>query len=141
MAWIPDSELGTHEARAALPDSYSRADCVFNISRSSLLVASLASGNWDALREALHDKLHQPFRASLIRGYNEVVQTAIEAGALGATLSGAGSTVLIWLHPTDGNAYEIQSAIENAAARSNASGQVHTLEVDTQGACIENQMV
>src|SRR6201992_3640651 len=59
---IPDSSLATKEARALLPDSYSRADAVFNVQRSSLLVAAFAQGRLELLRTAMQDRMHQPYR-------------------------------------------------------------------------------
>lgn len=91
---IPDFELSTAEARSVLPHSYSRADAVFNISRMGLLIRGLAANNSKWLETALNDKIHQPYRQELIEGYSEVKQAAIEAGAYGMVISGAGPTLL-----------------------------------------------
>jgi len=97
--FIPTMELTTHHARAVLPSNLSLGDAVFNLSRSSLLVAALASGELDVLPEALLDRLHQNQRAALIPGFAELIAWAPGAGAYGATLSGAGPTILYWLPP------------------------------------------
>jgi len=139
LIWIPDGELATQKARAALPDSFSRADAVFNISRTALLLAALQSGDWNALRESLHDRVHQPFRAPLIRGYNEVVAAAHMAGALGATLSGAGSSVLIWLPPDDPSTrMNVQNAVAQASDDASVSAQIRSLDVDLDGCVVDD---
>jgi homoserine kinase len=90
---VPAFELKTSEARAALPAQYSRADMVYNLSRSALWVAAVASGNLQWLREACRDTLHQPYRAPLVPGLSDALEGALEAGALAAFLSGAGPSV------------------------------------------------
>ena len=91
---IPNFELSTREARSVLPAQYSREDAIFNISRMGLLIEALKTNNSEWLHTALADKLHQPYRLKLIRGYDEVRQAAIEAGAYGMVISGAGPTLL-----------------------------------------------
>ncbi|MFS0727378.1 homoserine kinase [Paenibacillus sp. 1P07SE] len=91
---IPDFQLSTDKARHALPESYSKQDAVYNVGRSSLLVAALASGNLGVIRHAMKDRLHQPYRAALIPGMERILAEATEHGALGAALSGAGPTML-----------------------------------------------
>lgn len=131
--WIPDEHLPTKAARAVVPTHLSREDAVFNISRAALLVAALTRGQWDALRVALDDRIHQNQRAPLIRGYEEITRAAVEAGAIGATLSGAGSTILLWCESSS-----TRSAIENTVRDVTQSGDFHGrllwLEVDEQGA-------
>ncbi|EXX85554.1 serine kinase [Paenibacillus darwinianus] len=91
---IPDFQLSTEKARHALPDRFPMADVVFNVSRSSLLVAALATGNHGMIRTAMQDRMHQPYRAALIPGMAGILDGAAERGALGAALSGAGPTLL-----------------------------------------------
>lgn len=92
---VPDFALPTAKARAALPECYNRADTVFNLQRTALLVAALATGNQRALSAALDDALHQPYRASLVPGLKEIL--ALRApGLLGCVLSGAGPSVLVF---------------------------------------------
>lgn len=89
----PDFELATSKARAALPDTYSRADAVFNIQRSALLIAGLLTGTTAAFPAALQDRIHQPYRAKLIPGLEEILKLRAP-GLLGCCLSGAGPSVL-----------------------------------------------
>lgn len=134
--WIPDEPLPTKRAREVVPIQLSRADAVFNISRSSLLVAAFASGDEDALRESLHDKIHQTQRAPLVRGYHEITKTAIENGAFGATLSGAGSTILIWSPDTSSTRNCIETAVVNLTETNDFSGRFLWLDVDESGATL-----
>ena len=90
---VPNFQLPTKEARAVLPDSYSKADAVFNIQRSALLIAALATGDRNAFPTALEDRLHQPFRAALVPGLSEILRLRAP-GLLGCALSGAGPAVL-----------------------------------------------
>jgi homoserine kinase len=92
---VPNFALPTREARAVLPDSYSRADATFNIQRVALLTAALATGDASVFPTALDDRLHQPFRAQLVPGLAEILRLRAP-GLLGCTLSGAGPGVLVF---------------------------------------------
>ena len=92
---VPDFVLPTVEARSVLPDSYSREDAIFNVQRSALLIAALATGSDDAFPAALEDRLHQPYRSRLVPGLVEIVQLRAR-GLLGCALSGAGPSVLVF---------------------------------------------
>jgi homoserine kinase len=92
---VPDFVLLTEEARHVLPESYSRQDAIFNIQRASLLIAALATGTTAAFPAALEDRIHQPYRASLVPGLDEILKLRAP-GLLGCTLSGAGPSVLIF---------------------------------------------
>jgi homoserine kinase len=98
---VPDRAVRTAKARAALPPEVPMADAVFNVARSSLLVLGLARGDLDLVARGLDDRLHQPRRASLYPRSMELVAQAREVGALGATISGAGPTVLVWVRSED----------------------------------------
>ncbi len=94
VAVIPDVRLATADARRALPTQVPLGDAVFNVHRAALLVAALGQGRFELLREAVADRLHQPYRAPLLPGMLEVLEAGYAAGALACFLSGAGSTVL-----------------------------------------------
>jgi homoserine kinase len=96
---IPDLAMPTHEARAVLPGQVSLRDAVHNLSRTALLVAALAAGRTDVLGLAMQDRLHQPYRARIFRALGPCIVAAQQAGALGAALSGAGSTLLALAAP------------------------------------------
>jgi homoserine kinase len=92
---VPDFILPTSEARAVLPTMYSRADAVFNIQRSALLIAAMLTQTTDAFHAALEDRLHQPYRERLVPGLSEMLRLRLP-GLLGAALSGAGPSVLVF---------------------------------------------
>jgi homoserine kinase len=94
VVFVPEQSLPTAHARGLLPPTVPLADALFNVARSSLLVAALASGQADALAEATRDRLHQPYRAPLFPVGATLLDTAMQAGALGAFISGAGPSVL-----------------------------------------------
>lgn len=95
---VPHEALRTHAARAALPAEVPLADAVFNIAHASTLVLGLATGRLDLVARGLADRLHQPRRAHLYPRSVDLVERAVSLGALGATISGAGPTVLFWSH-------------------------------------------
>ncbi len=91
---VPDFQLATSKARAVLPEKVSRKDAIFNISRAAMLVAALLEGRENFLRTAFEDAIHQPYRAKLIPGMEEVFAAAKKAGASGVAISGAGSCLI-----------------------------------------------
>lgn len=91
----PDFDLPTVQARSVLPAGYSRADAVFNVQRASLLVAALATGSTWAFPAALEDRFHQPYRAPLVPGLEDILKLRAP-GLLGCALSGAGPSILVF---------------------------------------------
>ena len=91
---IPNFELSTALSRSVLPKSYSRADAVFNISRTALMIKAMESGDTCLMSTALQDRIHQPYRMGLITGAEVAQRLAYENGAGGICISGAGSTLL-----------------------------------------------
>jgi homoserine kinase len=96
---VPDQTLPTEEARRALPAQYSRADAVTNVQNSMLLLAAFTQGRPDLLSAALEDRIHQPYRAALCPLLPCLQKLQSKDGILGAALSGAGPSVLIFLDP------------------------------------------
>ena len=94
VALIPPETLKTSHARSVLPQTVSRENSVFNLSRAALMTASLFSGRLENLKIATDDMLHQPFRMGLIKGADTAFRVAYETGAYGVYISGAGSTVM-----------------------------------------------
>jgi homoserine kinase len=95
---VPHEPVRTKQARAALPESVPMADAVYNVGHAALLTLGLARGEWDLVARGLGDRLHQPHRAHLYPRSADLVERARDLGALGATMSGAGPTVLVWCH-------------------------------------------
>lgn len=136
VIFVPDSELETKAARAVLPQSVPLGDATFNISRSSLLVAALVNQEWELLREATRDRLHQSQRAALMPAYNAVAEAALAAGAYGATLSGAGPCILAWLPDESTLVAGAIERMQNAAAEQNVLGAAREVEVETEGCVV-----
>lgn len=95
---VPSEPVRTRQARAALPAQVHMADAVFNTAHGAMLVLGLSSGDWDLVRRGLQDRLHQPHRAHLYPRSAALLDTAVGLGAIGASISGAGPTVLVWSH-------------------------------------------
>jgi homoserine kinase len=143
---IPDFELSTEEARKSLPDTYSRQDAVFNVQRTAMLVAALSSGNFGHLGEAMHDRIHQPYRASLIPGLEDILSMETD-GLLGVALSGAGPTILALADREQaaavGRAIVERFAAHGVSARAEITridrmgrfSRTHPLEIGPSNAC------
>jgi homoserine kinase len=95
---VPAEGVPTEAARAALPADVPMADAVFNVAHTAMLVLGLASCDWELIASGLRDRLHQPRRAHLYPRSAELIERAPQLGALGATISGAGPSVLVWCH-------------------------------------------
>jgi homoserine kinase len=93
---IPPEEVSTERAREAIPDEVPLADAVANVSAAARLVLGLQRADLDLVAAGLADAIHQPRRRDLYPRSMELVDSAVELGALGATISGAGPTVLVW---------------------------------------------
>jgi homoserine kinase len=93
---VPHASVRTARARAALPATVPMADAVANVAHGALLMLGLARGDWDLVARGLHDRLHEPHRAHLYPQSAALRARAPRLGALGATISGAGPTVLVW---------------------------------------------
>lgn len=94
VALVPDAELTTAKARAVLPPTVPREDAVFNMQRALWLVDALANDRTEKLRGVFVDRLHQPFRQAVVPFLERAINAAIDAGAYGGFLSGAGSSVI-----------------------------------------------
>lgn len=132
---IPDFELSTKEARRVLPTEISRADAIFNISHLGLLLRALETGKTNWLQASLQDKLHQPYRKSLIQGYDAVSAAAINAGACGMVISGAGPTLLALTDTR--HTIDVVAAMATAWKNVGVAAQVRALNIDNNGARIE----
>ena len=110
---VPHTSVRTARARAALPATVPMADAVANVAHGALLMLGLARGDWDLVARGLHDRLHEPHRAHLYPQSAALRARAVRLGALGATISGAGPTVLVWClaERTDG----VESALRREA--------------------------
>jgi homoserine kinase len=114
---IPDQALPTEKARGVLPDSYSRADVVSNLQNSMLLLAAFSQGCHEFLSTALDDRLHQPYRAPLCPLLPALLELRGTRGILGAALSGAGPSVLVFLDPAHSESKTRRTIAAHLAAR------------------------
>jgi homoserine kinase len=96
IAVVPAEAVRTRAAREALPAQVPMGEAVFNVAHAALLTLGLARGDWDLVARGLQDRLHQQRRAALFPRSFELAERAARLGALGATISGAGPTVLVW---------------------------------------------
>ncbi len=111
---VPQEPVATSLARRALPESVPLADAVFNTAHGALLVLGLARGDTTLVARGLRDRLHQPHRAHLYPRSAALVEDARSLGALGATLSGAGPSVLVWCERGTGG--EVAAALAERVA-------------------------
>jgi homoserine kinase len=132
LAVVPQEGVRTRTARAALPAEVPIQDAVFNIAHGALLTLGLARGEWDLVGRGLADRLHEQRRAHLFPRSYELALRARELGALGATISGAGPTVLVWCF------YEQTGAVVEAL-RPEIDGWATLLRtpLEVQGAYVE----
>lgn len=130
--YIPDEELATSAARAVLPKNVPLGDAVHNLGRAALFVAALAQGRVELLAEAMDDRLHQPARATLLPWLPPLLAAARKSGALGAALSGAGTTVCALC--TSETAREVAKAMSDAARALGVAGRSEVVNVGVVGA-------
>ena len=131
---IPNFSLSTRAARGVLPQTVDFADAIHNVSRSSMLVAAIASGKLEMLAFAMEDRLHQPYRSSLIPGFNDVAESAMRAGALSVALSGAGPSVAAYC---TASMQEVGAQMSEAFARNQISCDIKVLPIDSAGATVQ----
>src|SRR5258707_1300586 len=131
VLFIPDFEVVTSEARKVLPSAYSRSDIVENLANVALIAAALATRDYEFLRDAFNDRLHEPYREPLVPMLREVVPAGQKAGALGGFLSGSGSTIACLTIQDPGAGAE---AMQSAAGK--AKGEISIVQADNAGAQI-----
>ena len=140
VAWIPERKLPTSEMRRVLPDAVPRADAVANLTRVAVGVAGLATGRVDVLGLLTQDRLHEPYRAEVYPELPELVGAARSAGALGACLAGAGSTVVAFVDSTDESAADrVGAAFRATAARLGQPGRLAVLNPVAGGARVTSR--
>ncbi len=133
VLFIPEMRLATDEMRSVLPKKVPHADAVANLGRVAIGVAGLAKGRLDLLDLLTRDRLHEPYRAEAFPQLPGFVAAARDAGALGACLSGAGSTILAFVDTVAGVA-RIEAAFRAAAADSELPGVVTVVNPRNAGA-------
>lgn len=133
VAVTPNVQLPTEKARAILPKTIAYKEAVQNVGCASLFISAMQQGKWHYLRKAMHDNLHVPYRITLIPNGEAVLLAGLQAGALGTTISGAGSTLIAYcLDHEKAVAAAMVKAFEDAGIEAVAN----LLKVDTKGACM-----
>ncbi|HJN36703.1 MAG: homoserine kinase [Prochlorococcus sp.] len=128
---IPSIRLSTSEARRAMPKAIPVSDAVVNLGALTLLLQGLRTGNGDLISDGMHDRLHEPYRWPLIRGGPEVREAAINAGAWGCAISGAGPSVLALCDEAHGP--QISQAMVKAWEAEGVASRAPVLDIQTQG--------
>jgi homoserine kinase len=129
----PDFEIQTSAARKILPEEILRASSVENVGNACAITAAFASRDYEKLRGTFVDKLHQTFRARLIPFLPRVIAAAEKAGALGAFLSGSGSTICA---VTLSNPRKVAAAMKRTTK---GRSQIVITTADNHGVQISNQ--
>lgn len=134
---IPEFELATTKARGVLPAEITVADAVYNISRTSLLTAALATGRLDLISRAMQDRLHQPYRAPLVPGMEKLLAEAPQHGALGIALSGAGPTLLCLVDRSGSRKQELELFLKETMQEHGIPSQTRWLSPSGAGVTAE----
>jgi homoserine kinase len=129
---VPAEALSTEKAREVLPEQYSRADVVANIQNSMMLLAAFAEGKPDLLASALHDRIHEPYRAPLCPLLPALQELAGKSGVLGAVLSGAGPSVLVFVHPRS-DVKRTKAIVERHLVKTGISAELLQTQITTKG--------
>ena len=128
---IPSIRLSTSEARRAMPKTIPIGDAVVNLGALTLLLQGLRTGNGDLISDGMHDRLHEPYRWRLIKGGDQVKQAAMDAGAWGCAISGAGPSVLALCAEDKGMA--VSRAMVRAWEAAGVASRAPVLNVQTTG--------
>lgn len=137
VIFVPDKELLTSQARNLLPEVVPFRDAVFNVGRAALTVAALQTGRYELLAESMEDKLHQHARSNLMPWLPLLITRAKIAGAYGAALSGAGTSVCAFCEPNL-NSF-VRAAMEKVAKEMVLVGTAHVVDVGVAGARVESE--
>ncbi len=137
ILFIPELRLSTDDMRRVLPESVPFADAAANLAAVAIGVAGMAAGRTDLLRRLTVDRLHEPYRASVYPQLTRLIEAAREAGALGACLSGAGSTILAFADSMADIA-RIEGALSAVAADTDLPGRMIVVEPRNLGAQVHS---
>ncbi len=132
ISLIPNFPLLTEHSRAVLPRAYTKEQSIFNCSRVALMVASMMSGNYTSLAVAMQDEIHQPYRKILIPHMEQIMKMALECGAYGACLSGAGPAILV-LAPEE---TDVVTPLQSFLNTIRDFWLIMPLQLDTEGAVL-----
>ncbi len=136
VTFIPEASSATWAARAALPSNIPLSDAAFNVGVAAGLTWGLATANREAIAAGMRDRLHEPYRARLFPHLTPMTDAARQAGAVGASLSGAGPTILTLVEPENVDA--VVAALHEVAIEHDVKGEVKPLKLISSGVSIEH---
>ncbi len=131
---VPEYELSTVKARSVLPKAVSFQDALFNIKRVSRFLSAIQSKNYEHLREAMEDKLHQPYRKKLVPGFDRVLEKGYQGGALGVALSGAGPSIFAFAK--ENNSAKVARNMEKGFLSAGYRSKSLVLELNKKGSIV-----
>ncbi len=131
VVFTPDFPMDTVRGRSLMPGKYSTEDAVYNSGRVALFLSAISQGRYDLLRVAMQDRMHQPYRSRIFPLLPTLIESALEAGAHGACLSGGGSSVLAFATE---RADQVAQAMLGTARQAGMNGDARVAQVDEQGA-------
>lgn len=129
---IPDYELDTRIARSVLPESISIPDAAYNVRKCAMLIDAVYRKDADLMKKSLKDKLHQPYREGLIKGFKELNELlSNKDDILGCVISGAGPTILVI---SKNNGFEkVENEVKQIFEDFNVNCDIRTLEIENEG--------
>lgn len=128
---IPEFYIRTTQARAILPYGWSREDTLYSLSRAALLTACMVTRDLERLPRACADRLHEPYRGTLIPGYSAAREALLEAGALGVAISGSGPTIIALTAKSGG---KLEKIMVDEFKRKRIKSRAVTVKLSTAGA-------
>lgn len=135
VLFIPEYEVSTKDSRGVLPFELSMKDTVHNSSNLALMVLGFINGDKSLIGKTMNDRIHEPYRKCLIKGFDELKEVAISAGAFAFSLSGAGSTVIAY--SCEGESAKVKSSMEKAAEELGIKGKTIIIKPCFEGAVYE----
>jgi len=128
---VPDFTLPTNQSRSILPENVSLKDTISNLQKACYLLLSMQKGDFTHINKAMEDMIHQPLRKRFIPGFDQVISAALDAGALGAALSGAGPSILAFT--SNGKNRDVGEAMQKAFRAEGVDSQILYLKPDNIG--------
>lgn len=132
VSMIPSIQVSTEKARAVMPNGFEKGDCIYSLSRVAMLISAFNNEELDKLRVCFGDKIHQPYRKTLIENTDVIFNKSRELGALGEFISGSGSTLMAVIKEEDSKIFE--EKIGEYLKKLPGEWKVKVLEPDLEGA-------
>ncbi|SFE58501.1 homoserine kinase [Peptostreptococcus sp. D1] len=135
VLFIPDYEISTSSSRSVVPKSFEIKDVVHNMSNLTLMIMGFMTGDTNIISKTMNDVIHEPYRKSLILGFDELKKSALDSGAFGFALSGAGSTVIAFCDKAD--AERVSESLQETRNMLGIAGKVKKIEPCRNGSTCE----